>query len=358
MLLDTLVPGGAERVAVEVACALDPDRFEPFFVVSRLGGPLEAALDEAGVPYRILGRKGRSIPVRAFADARRSFASADLIHAHMFGSSIWGALFSRATGVPLITRDPTWSGTRTAARTYAYRYWIGPTARRIICPSAPVADSILAEGVAPDKLTVITNGVPLGAAVPRSDARRELHLAADAWVIGIIAHLREEKAHEVLIRAFARVLASGRRSTLCIVGDGPRRPALEALAVRLGVNSHIVWAGSHRDARRLAGAFDAAVICSNWEGLPLAALEVLAAGTPLVATRVGVLPTVLDEGAGMLVDVGDDEQLAAALISLLDSPEAAADLSARAIARVEDRYRFERMVEEFAAVYEDVLAER
>ena len=355
MLLDALPPGGAERVAVEVACSLDSARFTPFFVLTRAGGPLEAPLRANGIPVTILGPRGREVPIRMLLRARHLLRDADVIHAHMFGSSVWGALLSRVTGVPLITRDPTWSGERTWMRTYAYRYWIGRRARVIICPSELVARSIEDEGVPAERLRVIVNGVPRTEALPREAARAELGLAPEAWVIGIIANLREEKAHEVLLRAFARILGDGRAATLCIVGDGPRRDELQALAQTLGIDQRVVWAGNRVDARRLASAFDTAVICSSWEGLPLAALEVLAAGVPLVASRVGALPHVVEDGAGVLFEPGDDEDLARRLAALIDDPELARDIGQRGLRRIEDRYRFERMVDEFAQVYDEVL---
>ena len=355
MLIDSLMPGGAERVAVEVACSLDRIRFDPFFVVTRHGGPLETPLRAAGIPVSIMHRRGKLPPLRMLRRAHQLLSKADLIHAHMFPSSIWGALLSRTTGVPLVTRDPTWSGERTRTRTYAYRYWIGPTAKVVISPSALVAKSIEEEGVPPAKIRVIVNGVPRDEALARTAARAELGLDPDAWVIGIIANLREEKAHEVLLQAFARLRGEGRSASLCLVGDGPRREALEAEARRLGVMEDVVWAGNRADARRLASAFDTAVICSNWEGLPLAALEVLAAGVPLVASRVGVLPSVVEGDAGLLFEAGDDEGLARELVRLMDDVDLARRVGENGLRRIEERYRFERMLEEFAGVYDEVL---
>jgi glycosyltransferase involved in cell wall biosynthesis len=289
------------------------------------------------------------------AQARRLLRDADLIHAHMFTSAMWGATLSRWTKVPLVVRDPTWSGERTFARTHGYRRLIGPTARVIVCPSRLVARSIAEEGVPAEKLEVITNGVRLEAALPRERARMELGLAADAWVIGIIAMLREEKAHEVLLRAVSTMVVNGRRPTLCIVGDGPRRGELEQLAGSLGLGDAVVWAGNRPDAGRLASAFDTAVICSNWEGLPLAALEALAAGTPLVATRVGAIPEVMAGGAGVLVDVADDAGLARELTALMDQPRRVEGLRARGLQRIEDEYRFETMVARFTGLDDSVL---
>lgn len=357
MLIDTLMPGGAERVAVEVACSLDPERFEPFFVVTRNSGPLEAPLRAARMPVHILGRRGRLPPVRTLRRARGLLRTADAIHAHMFGSSMWGALLARTLRLPLMTSDASWSGVRTWTRTWGYRYVIGPEARTIVCPSDRVARSIEEEGVPSAKMKVIENGVRLAAALPRSEARAELGLPQDDWVIGITANLRPEKAHEVLLRAFARVNGTSRPAWLCVVGDGPRRDELRGLASELGIGERVLWAGDRRDARRLASAFDTAVICSSWEGLPLAALEALASGVPLVATRVGALPDVVEGGGGVLVDVGDDAALARELATLMNDPATAREMGRRGIRRVDERYRHERMVAEFEQAYDELLAE-
>jgi glycosyltransferase involved in cell wall biosynthesis len=151
------------------------------------------------------------------------------------------------------------------------------------------------------------------------------------------------------------MVVNGRRPTLCIVGDGPRRGELEQLAGSLGLGDAVVWAGNRPDAGRLASAFDTAVICSNWEGLPLAALEALAAGTPLVATRVGAIPEVMAGGAGVLVDVADDAGLARELTALMDQPRRVEGLRARGLQRIEDEYRFETMVARFTGLYDSVL---
>ena len=355
MLIDSLARGGAERVAVDVARSLDPARFSPFFVVTRQGGPLEQALRDASLPFTILGRWGKAPPLRMLARAHRLLRDADVIHAHLFTSSVYGALLSRTTGVPLVTRDPTWDGRRTIVRTRGYRHVIGRVAQVVICPSRRVARSIESEGVPAEKLVVIDNGVRQDDLLPRAEARRELGLVAEGPVIGIVATLRVEKAHETLLRGFALLRDRGRSATLCIVGDGPRRGELEALAASLGIADHVVWAGDRDDARRLVPAFDAAVICSAWEGLPFAALEVMAAGVPLVATRVGALPDVLSDGGGVIVEVGDHDALAEELEALLVDPERAMKIGAEGARTIASRYGYDAMIERFVDVYDGVL---
>jgi glycosyltransferase involved in cell wall biosynthesis len=355
MMIDSFQAGGAERIAVEVASSLDRERYSPIVVATRHGGPLEDVLDRAEVDYFVLGRR-RGFSPRKYLRAHRLLRNVDLIHSHKLGSNLWGALLARSTRVPLVAREPTFSGVRSWQRTYGYRWWIAPVARRIICPSTVVAQSLYDEGVRRELVEVIPNGVPLDAALPRHEARAELELDDDAFVVGIVALLREEKAHEVLFRAAARLRDGGHDLTVCVVGDGPRRAALVETAASLGLNGHVNWAGERRDAKRLSAAFDVGVICSDFEGLPVAALEILAAGVPMVSTAVGTMPTILSEGAGFTVPVRDHAALAQAILRFIEDPELASRAGARARNIVRQQYSFDDMVRAFERVYERVLA--
>jgi glycosyltransferase involved in cell wall biosynthesis len=259
--------------------------------------------------------------------------------------------------VPIVISEPTYIHVRPALRSVGYRWWVAPVARRVICPSEIVADSLVGDGFDRRRIEVIPNGVALDAALPRDEARAELGLPPDGFVVGIVARLREEKAHEVLLRAAARIRGAGRDVTVCVVGDGPERAGLERVARDLRLDGGVVWAGERRDAKRLPLAFDVGVICSDWEGLPVAALETLAAGTPLVATAVGALPGIVD-GAGAIVPVRDDAALASAIMEFMDDPARIANAGRRGREIVREGFAFDEMVRRFARVYEDVAAER
>jgi glycosyltransferase involved in cell wall biosynthesis len=353
MLIDSFLAGGAERIAVEVACGLDRSRFEPMVIATRSGGPLQDKLRSQGIAHIVLGRRRGFSPLKLLR-AHRAIAGADVLHAHKYGSNMWGALLARTTRVPFVVREPTFNGVRSKRRSLGYRYWVAPVARRAICPTEVVAESLVADGFSPEQIHVIPNGVPLDAALPRAEARAELGLDGEGRVVGIVARLRLEKAHEVLFRAVAHIARSRPDLKVAVVGDGSRRAELTELGRDLGIEDVLVWAGERRDARRVVSAFDVGVICSSWEGLPVAALETMAAGVPLVATRVGTMPEILADGAGVLVGVGDDRGLAASLARLLDDLDEAREIGARGRARIRRDHAFERMVDEFAAVYDDV----
>ena len=357
MLIDSFLAGGAERIAVEVACGLDRSQFEPMVIATRTGGPLQDKLRSAGIRHLVLGRRRGFSPLKLWR-AHRAIVGTDILHAHKYGSNMWGALLARTARAPLVVREPTFNGVRSKRRSLGYRYWVAPIVRRVICPTEVVARSLVEDGFSSEQIRIIPNGVPLDAALTREEARAELGLDGEARVVGIVARLRLEKAHEVLFRAIGRIAESQPDLKLAVVGDGSRRAELTELGRQLGIASVIVWAGERRDARRVVSAFDVGVICSSWEGLPVAALETMAAGVPLVATRVGTMPEILADGAGVLVGVGDDRALADALTELLDDPRRAREIGLRGRDRIRSDHAFDRMISEFAGVYHEVAGSR
>lgn len=357
-VIDSLQAGGGERVAIELACALDRERFEPHVLVTRGDGPLRDLLDRDDVPYTILDRQ-ETIDVGAWRRAHHLVADhADLLHAHKFGSNAWGALLARTTGVPLVAHEHNFSDRPSRSRAFIDRRWIASRAARILCVSESVAQAERTAGVPEHLLDVVLNGVRVDAAWPRGAARAELGLGSRSFTIGIVGRLRPEKAHEVLLEAMAELARSGRDVRLCVVGDGPRRSELKLLAAQLGIDSRVTWAGERRDAATIASAFDIAVTCSHWEGLPLASMEAMAAGVPLVASSVGGLPTLLADGAGVLVEPADPTSLARALRLLMDDDVERGRIAEAGRRRIESGYSFEAMVERIEGVYESVLSEQ
>ena len=357
VLVDTLAAGGAERVAVDLASSIDRSAYEPHVVATKKGGPLEERLVAAGLPYTVLGRRRRTAPrpaLRALELARGS----DLIHSHLFGNNVWGALLSRSAGIPLVAHEHNRVSRHFWAERALDRLLIGSTAEVVLCVSEEVARPLLATGVDRAKIEVLPNGVALDAALSRADARRELGLSSRDVVVGCVASLRPEKAHDVLLRGFALTCASSPAQRLCIVGDGAERARLETLASKLGIHDRVRWAGERRNAGRLVSAFDVAVLCSRSEGLPLSALEAMAGGTPLIATRTGSLPTLLDDGAGLLVERDDPVGLASAIELLLADKATARQLAQRARAVIAERYELSTVARRLEDIYERALAGR
>ena len=356
VLVDTLAAGGAERVAVDLACGVDRRAFDPHVVVTKRGGPLEESLIAAGVRYTVLARR-RKTAVRPALRVLQLARDSDLIHSHLFGNNVWGALLARAAGTPLLAHEHN-RVNRTRFEPIFDRRLIGPTAHRVLCVSEQVARPLAAVGVDPRTIEILPNGVHLDRALGRRDARSELGLADGDVVVGTVASLRPEKAHDVLLEAFAAVVR-GRWPTvrLCLVGDGSERTTLQAHAVRLGIENRVIWAGERREAARLPSAFDVAVLCSRNEGLPLAALEAMAAGTPLICSRAGSMPALLRGGAGLLVDPDDAAGLADAIAELLADREQARELARRGRELVAAKFDVAVAARHLEGIYEAVLEE-
>jgi len=360
IVLDSLVSAGAERVAVDLACALDRKRYAPMFAITRFGGSLEQRLRDAGVPYEILGRTSR-LSVRPIIRLHRLARAHDVIHSHKFGSNVWAALVARTARRPLITHEHNWAEHEGATHRALHRWWIGPRARRVLCVSAEVVETLAGFGVPRGRLLLVPNGVVPVEVYERSEARARLGIAAGVGeVVGIVAALRPVKAHEVLLRAIAQLRDDHQRAvTLCVVGVGTEEARLRSLARELELDEHVVWAGERDDAARVVPAFDVSVLCSHTEGMPLAALEAMSAGVPVVTTAVGSLPELLDDGAGDMVPTDDPIALAAAITTALDRPDSERQQRvAHARARVERQFSHARAVAAIAALYDEAVTTR
>ncbi len=150
-------------------------------------------------------------------------------------------------------------------------------------------------GLGKNRVILVPNGVGAAVLTPRDEARREMGVDDDAVVIGFVGRLVEQKAPEVLVRAFATTLHSHKAARLAIVGAGPLLEPMRHLAAQLGIGRKIIWLGE-RDARRVLAGFDIFALSSRKEGLPYVVLEAMAAGLPVVATS--------SAGVEILVETG------------------------------------------------------
>ncbi len=175
-------------------------------------------------------------------------------------------------------------------------------------------------------------------------------ISQQAWVLGSVARLSAVKNHALLLRAAAQALPEDGR--LLLVGDGPERARLVALARELGLSDRALFVGGRHGVPQILAALDAFALCSIAEGLPLAVLEAMAAGLPVVATAVGGVPTALTHGyTGFLVPSGDAEALAARLTALRDNPALAAQMGRYGRKVTLQRYSAARMVERYMDLY-------
>jgi glycosyltransferase involved in cell wall biosynthesis len=253
-------------------------------------------------------------------------------------------------------------------RTAVYRNVERELARvttRLVAVSPEVRDELVELDVAPaEKFSVIRLGIDLDGRIvdPAADGHELRHafgVPEDAFVVGWIGRMTGIKHLPDVLAAFSRLRQRGIDARLCLVGDGPDREEVEQRAHDLGIARFTLHLGYQRDIAPYYALFDALLLPSGNEGTPVVAIESLAAGTPVVATRVGGVPDVVSDGVdGFLTSIGDVEELAAALEKLARDPALREEMGRAGREHTLPRYRVERLVDDVDALYRELLAER
>jgi glycosyltransferase involved in cell wall biosynthesis len=359
LAVDSIEVGGAERHVVDLASALRRKGYG-VEVACSVAGELAEPLQAAGVPVWSLTRrlvKRRVSPAYASGIGKllkeRRF---DLVHAHIYASSVAAAIAVRGTALPFVITEHTEASWQTWWTRRVSR-WAHRRARHTIAVSTPIQRRLIEkDGVSPDLVSLIPNAV-----IPASDDPPDLSGALpDGWLegplVGVVARLQPEKGVADFLTAAARVSKLSPRVRFIVVGDGPLREELLALARRIGVEDRVRFLGYRTDARALVGLMDVLVVPSLTEGSPLIVLEAMAAGVPVVASAVGGIPDQVRHGEeGLLVPPGDQEALAGALGELLRDPDRARLLGVAGRRRTMNEFSHEEMVRRIKAVYRAVL---
>ena len=359
VFLTRFEPGGTERQMTELVRRLDPSRFRVHVACfDKRGAWLPRVAERAAsiVEFPIDGfaRPGTIGQLVAFArwcrrERIRVVQTCDL-YANIFGLS--GAALA---GVPVrigsrreLNPDKTPGQIR--LQRHAYR-----CATKVVANSAAARGILQDEGLVPGSIAVISNGLDADAYPERSPDAATRPIRS----VITVANLRPEKSHESLIGAAALLAADFPDVTFSIVGDGPRWAELEALVRGRGLQSRVLFLGHREDVATLLGEADVFVLPSRSEAFPNGAIEAMATGLPVIASRVGGLLDLIEQGhTGLLVEAGDPAALAAALRQLFTDRAAAARLGAQARAHVRQRYSFDRMVTSFEDLYVAGLAAR
>lgn len=284
----------------------------------------------------------------------------DLVNAHRGGGHLAAALALRGRArVPLVrTRGDIRSPRRHALSRLLYARWTD----RVIVSGEFMRADYAPLGVAPGRVATIRGGLDLSEYRPSPDrrsARRALGLPEDGPVAGIVARLSPVKGHADFLEAAAIVSKEVPGARFVIAGGEHqvRLSDLESRARRLGIAGAVHYVGGVDDVRPVLAALDVGVVASRGsEAICRIGLEYLACGVPLVATRVGVLPEIVEECVnGHLVSPADPAEMAAAVVRVLSDAEAARRLGEGARRSAEARFGLERFLEETEAVYREVL---
>ncbi len=364
-VIDHLALGGAEMLLGQFAAAAPGAgiRLQVVQLEDRDGSPAAAPLIDAGVqPVSLkLGGRPSVHDVRALRSHIRA-VKPDIVHTHLGTADFIGGIAARSLGVPAVAtihavrqRNSGMTRAKDAVFTFSQRC----CAARVIVVSDSARRAYLRESPGmEDRVVRIYNGVDFPAA-PGSGAavRAEFGLAPDDLVVGMVSALRPEKGHDVALRAIALLREHFPEVRLLIAGRGAYAEELARLAAPLGES--VVLAGARTN---VASVFDALDVClhpSRMDAFPTTLIEALAASVPVLATAVGGIPEIIDDGStGVLVHAPPSpEEIALALGSLLADPVRRVALAAAGRVAYEDRFTAGPWAQRTRGLYDEVLAE-
>lgn len=353
--------GGAERIALDLAVL--QQRLGHRVVALSLSaeaGPLLPAFEAAGIHTSTVAKRPGidfTLPPRIGLMLRKEAAT--VLHTHNPIPLIYAAPAARAQGIAVV-HTKHGEGHMGSRGEKLLRKLASPCAHSFVTVSETTAEQARAQrdSLLPSRITVIRNGISLERFRPdpggRTQTRAELGIPDDAWVVGTVGRVDENKNHRALVSALLPVLDDSFQ--LVIVGDGPAMDELRAACAALPRPGLVHLLGRRLDTPRLLAAFDVFALPSLSEGLPLVIPEAMACGLPVVSTAVGGIPNVVIEGeTGYLVPPGDEGALREKLVALCRDRAKAARMGQAGLQRALREYSAERMAQEYIALYRRAL---
>jgi glycosyltransferase involved in cell wall biosynthesis len=280
-------------------------------------------------------------------------SEADVVHAHGFKADVYAYLAMRRTEVPLVSTCHTWYDTDWLVTLYGkIDRMVLRRFARVVAVSDEVRRQLLAAGASEDRVSIVRNGIDLRPFENVTPALRVEMGAGDTAIVGLIGRLANSKGVDLYIEAAARVLSHGVKAQFVVVGEGPDQEMLARKIDDMNLNGQAILLGRRDDMPAVYASLDIMVSASRQEGLPMAILEGMASGLPLVATSVGEVPTVVNEGrTGLLVPPEDADALATAIEKLLNNPAERVRMGTAGRERICEEYSAERMAEDYLRVY-------
>ncbi len=379
VLIKGLGLGGAERLLVDSLPFLDRQRFE-YHVGYLLPWKhfLVPELERAGIPVHCLGSgcaahegsgtvpsawTAMTLLPRAFRRllALQQRERFDVIQADLPVAGILARLAGRWSSVPVVYTEH-----NLQERYHSVTQWANAATygwnRRVLAVSGEVAESIGRYGLrGRTRVMTLPNGVPVeqvrAEAAKGLGVRGELGIPGTHLVVGTVAVFRSQKRLADWLEVAARVAATRSDVTFLMVGGGPLENQIRERVAALGLSHRVRMTGFRPDGRRLMAAMDVFLMTSEFEGLPIALLEAMALGKPVVSTRVGGIPEVLAAGAGLLASVGAIDELSYGVLQLLNDVKRRARMGAAGAAQVESEYHVKHRVRAIETLYKEILEE-
>jgi glycosyltransferase involved in cell wall biosynthesis len=312
-----------------------------------------------GISVRMVHCRGRADwrAVRQIKEYIREDA-VNVVHTHGYKADLYGYFAAKNEGKPIIATCHNWVGGTAALGIYnRLDRMVLKRFSAVAAVSDGVKERLLESGIPTEKIKLIPNGIDVQA-FERAEALPELR-SSERKVIGVVARLDLQKGFEYLLAAVREFKIFSHDLKIVIVGEGPDRQAIEQMIERYGLRDTVLLAGQQSNMPGVYAAMDIFVLPSLNEGLPMTVLEAMAASKPVIATRVGAIPRVIeDDRTGLLVNPGDTAGLRDAIARLLGDANLCRRMAAQAHEWVARHFTADAMARQYRSMYEEVLGRK
>lgn len=359
-LITSLEVGGAQHGLLLGLPRFDPEKYE--HVICSIMDRMQMArqFQNAGIKVHSLGLNRKTdISVALRLRTLLKNERPDILHTYLLHANVLGRIIGRIVGVPAVIGSE---------RTIGQARLCGRLATKLTNPltdavevNSEIGGKAIAAGlgVPEEKIEVVRSGLDLnafGSSTKRSEIRSQLGVDNDRHLVVYVGRLLQVKGVEYGIRAFASALAQSPGMHMALAGEGDQLDHLKCLALELGIRENLTFLGVRNDLPDLLSAADSVLLPSLNEGFPRAAIEAMAAGKPIIATRVGGTPeAIIDGETGILVSSKDTKAMSAALVQLAGDSELQSRLGAAGRIRAENNYSVNTYVTKLEGIYEQLL---
>lgn len=356
--------GGAEQQIYNILENIDREKFEPFVISLRGKGHRGREVEKMGFKVYALNRNLRLYGFRKMVDMFKIFKleKPDIMHSFLFVSNTYGRLAAVFAGVPvkIISEQNIYADKK---RRFGLPILIDKFLAKFTCKIIAVSEgvknfTINQEGIKNDKIRIIYNGINperFKSKASNKNIRKEFGIADKISLIVCVASLTEQKNHDMLLKGFA-LAKNELNAKLLIVGDGEKRHKLKSFTEKLGIKEDVIFTGNRTDVPDILKTSDIFALTSHFEGLPVAIIEAMVFGLPVVGTDVyGINEAVIDGYNGFLVSLTDSNTFASRLVELCQAETLKEKMSRNAKKTVDKKFSSDIVVRRQEDLYEQCL---
>jgi len=360
LVIPTLDQSGAEKQLTLLASGLPRIRFAPHVIALTRGGPYQTVLEDAGIPVTVIGKRWKA-DISAYFRLKQTLRELrpDIVHTWLFAASAYTRLaMGKQPVCPVIVSERCVDSWKSPWQLRLDR-WLAPRTACIVGNSASVIEFYQQQGLPPDRLRVIPNGVELtrSGGMTAASVRQRLQLPENSFIAGYIGRLAVQKRVNDLVWAVETLRQIRPQFHLVLIGDGPERERLERFAESIGCAKNVHFLGHRNDAAMWISGFDAICLASSFEGMSNSVMEAMAAGKPVVVSDITAnRELVTHEKNGLCVKLGDGVGYMQFFRRLMDEPDLGPRLGAAARQHMQDQFSVAKMVERYVELYDSVVS--